>query len=83
MRRNISVSLRTNLGNGPTGTPACPVTSANLNGVIVASSVLGPAGQGLRAGDFDERVAAMCRGFTYVNMHSTAWPGGEIRGQIK
>jgi len=79
----ISVFLCTNLGNGPTGTPACPVTNANLNGVIVASSILGPAGQGLSAGDFDELVAAMRGGVTYVNVHSTTWPGGEIRGQIK
>ena len=79
----ISVCLCTNLGNGPAGTPACPVTHANLNGVIVASSILGPAGQGLSAGDFDELVAAMRRGVTYVNVHSTTLPGGEIRGQIK
>jgi hypothetical protein len=79
----ISVFLCTNLGNGPAGTPACPSPNANLNGVIVASSILGPAGQGLTAGEFDELVAAMRRGVTYVNVHSTMWPGGEIRGQIK
>jgi len=41
-----SVLLCTNLGNGPTGTPACPLASANLNGVIVASSIVGHTGQG-------------------------------------
>jgi hypothetical protein len=51
--------------------------------VIVASSILGPAGQGLSAGEFDELVAAMRRGVTYVNVHSSTWPGGEIRGQLK
>jgi hypothetical protein len=79
----VSVFLCTNLGNGPAGTLACPSPSANLNGVIVASSILGPAGQGLSAGEFDELVAAMRRGVTYVNVHSSTWPGGEIRGQIK
>ena len=79
----ISVFLCTNLGNGPAGTPACPATSANLNGVIVASSIVGPSGQGLSAGEFDELVAAMRHGVTYVNVHSSTWPGGEIRGQIK
>jgi hypothetical protein len=37
-------------------------------------------------GSFDELVAAMRAGHTYVNVHSTgadpAWPGGEIRAQI-
>ena len=79
----ISVFLCTNLGNGPAGTPACPATSANLNGVITASSIVGPADRGLSAGEFDELVAAMQSGVTYVNVHSNTWPGGEIRGQIK
>jgi hypothetical protein len=79
----VSVFLCTNLGNGPAGTPPCPATSANLNGVITGSSIVGPGGQGLSAGEFDELVAAIRRGVTYVNVHSTMWPGGEIRGQIK
>jgi hypothetical protein len=79
----ISVFLCTNLGNGPVGTPPCPATNANLNGVIVASSIVGPGPQGLSPGEFDELVAAMGRGFTYVNVHSNTWTGGEIRGQIR
>jgi len=79
----VSVFLCTNLGNGPAGTPACPATSASLSGVIVASSILGPGGQGLSAGEFDELVATMRRGVTYVNVHSSLWPGGEIRGQLQ
>lgn len=79
----VSVFLCTNLGNGPAGTQACPSPSANLSGEINATSIVGPAGQGLSAGQFDELLAAMRRGITYVNVHSNAWPGGEIRGQIK
>jgi len=79
----VSVFLCTNLGNGPAGTPACPSPNANLNGVIVASSILGPGGQGLSAGEFDKLVAAMRHGVTYVNVHSSTWTGGEIRGRIK
>ena len=79
----ISVFLCTNLGNGPANTPTCPSPSANLNGVITGASIVGPAGQGLSANEFDELVAAMRRGVTYVNVHSTTWTGGEIRGQIK
>jgi len=79
----IGVFLCTNLGNGPAGTPTCAAGSATLNGVIDSSNVIGPAGQGLSAGEFDELVAAMRRGVTYVNVHSSLFPGGEIRGQIQ
>ena len=79
----ISVFLCTNLGNGLAGTPACPAGNVTLSGTIVAANVIGPGGQGLSAGQFDELVAAMRRGVTYVNVHSTLWPGGEIRGQIQ
>jgi hypothetical protein len=46
------------------------MTGANLNGVIIASSGVGPTGQGLSAGDFDAQVATMRRGVTDVNVHS-------------
>jgi hypothetical protein len=66
--------------------PACPATAGTVTGVIDAADVIGPAGQGIGAGEFDELVAAMRAGHTYVNVHSTggtpAWPGGEIRAQI-
>ena len=65
--------------------PACPATAGTVTGVIDAADVIGPAGQGIGAGEFDELVAAMRAGHTYVNVHSTggtpAWPGGEIRAQ--
>jgi hypothetical protein len=44
--------------------------------------VIGPAGQGIAAGEFAELLAAMRAGVTYVNVHSTLYPGGEIRAQI-
>ena len=66
--------------------PACPATAGTVTGVIDAADVIGPAGQGIGAGEFDELVGAMRAGHTYVNVHSTggtpAWPGGEIRAQI-
>jgi hypothetical protein len=38
--------------------------------------------RGISAGEFDELLKAIRAGATYVNVHSTRWPGGEIRSQI-
>jgi CHRD domain len=66
--------------------PACPATAGTVTGVIDAADILGPTGQGINAGSYDELAKAMRDGQTYVNVHSTggnpAWPGGEIRAQI-
>jgi hypothetical protein len=61
--------------------PACP-PSGEVTGTIVASDVIGPADQGIAAGEIDELIAAIKRGVTYANVHTDAHPGGEIRGQI-
>jgi hypothetical protein len=79
----VSAFLCTNLGNGPAGTLACALRSGELNGVITSSSVVGPAVQGIGLGEFAELVAAIRSGVAYVNVHSTGWTGGEIRGQVK
>jgi CHRD domain len=80
---SISVFLCTNLGNGPAGTPACPPPPATVTGTITAADVTSlAAGQGIGAGEFDELVAAIRAGKTYANVHSSTWPGGEIRAQI-
>ena len=85
----ISVFLCTNLGNGPAGTQPCPAPPATISGTIVAADVspnipatAAARTQGLNTGEIDELIAAMRAGATYVNVHSTAWPGGEIRSQI-
>lgn len=62
--------------------PACPGAGGEVSGSIEAADVIGPAAQGITDGEFDELVAAMRFGATYVNVHTTAFPGGEIRGQI-
>ncbi|HYV06332.1 MAG TPA: CHRD domain-containing protein [Blastocatellia bacterium] len=36
----------------------------------------------MAAGEFAEVLAAMRAGTVYVNVHSTVFPGGEIRGQL-
>ena len=79
----ISVFLCTNLGNGPAGTQPCPAPPATISGTITAVDVTNLANErGISAGELDELLAAIRAGATYVNVHSTRWPGGEIRSQI-
>jgi hypothetical protein len=77
----ISVFLCSNLGNGPAGTQACP-PSGTVTGTIRPVDVIGPVPQGVTAGEFDELVRALRAGVAYANVHSSLWPGGEIRGQL-
>jgi hypothetical protein len=66
--------------------PPCPAgtgATETVSGVIDAADVIGPAGQGIAAGEFDELVRAIRARVTYANVHSMTQPGGEIRGQIR
>lgn len=74
---------------GGGGRPACPSPEASednpVTGTIMASDIIGPAAQGINAGEataFAELVRAIRAGYAYGNVHTTRWPGGEIRGQI-
>jgi len=79
----ISVFLCTNLGNGPAGTQPCPAPPATISGTIVAADVTNLANErGISAGELVELIKAIRAEVTYVNVHSTRWPGGEIRSQI-
>ena len=62
--------------------PACTPTQGTFEGDIVASDVVGPSGQGIAAGEMDELISAMRKGYTYANVHTTLNGAGLIRGQI-
>jgi hypothetical protein len=77
------VFLCSNLGNGPAGTPTCPTTNpGEVSGTLGAADVIGPALQGITAGQFSELLAAIRADSTYANVHSTVYPMGEIRNQL-
>jgi hypothetical protein len=54
-----------------------------VTGVITAANVIGPSGQGISAGEFDELIAAIRSGSAYANVHTVNRGGGEIRGIIR
>ena len=68
---------------GPAGTPLCPQSAGTVIRTVTAANVVGPAGQGIAAGEFAEILDAMQAGVAYANVHTSAFPGGEIRGQIR
>jgi len=64
--------------------PACPAaTSGTITGTITAANVTGPGGQGITAGDLTSALAAVRSELSYANMHTTMFPGGEIRGNVQ
>jgi hypothetical protein len=71
---------------GPTGTPVCGDPGGEgpeATGTLSATGVVGPTAQGIALGEFSELVKAIKAGVTYANVHSTLFPTGEIRGQIR
>jgi hypothetical protein len=84
MPGGVIVFFCTNLGNAPAGTQLCPTSAGTVTGTIVGGSVVGgAAGQGIPAGDFDGLVAALDSDTAYGNIHTKAFPAGEIRGQVR
>ncbi|MDQ4084874.1 MAG: CHRD domain-containing protein [Actinomycetota bacterium] len=79
----IAAFLCSNLPGAPAGTPACPARRGTVTGTIVPARVLGPADQGIAAGEFDRLVRALRVGAAYVNVHTANFTSGEIRGQIR
>jgi hypothetical protein len=68
---------------GGGGKPACPnATSGTITGMVQAADVVGPAAQGIAAGDLADITRAIRHGVTYANIHTAKFPAGEIRGQV-
>ncbi len=80
----VIVFLCSNFGPAPPGTPSCPPNDGTVvSGTLMAGDVVGPAGQGIAAGEFAEFVEALRAGAAYVNVHTAGFGTGEIRGQVQ
>jgi hypothetical protein len=80
----ISIWLCGSTSNNHPSQPAtCPTSrSGEIEATVGPANVIGPGGQGIAAGEFDELLRAMRAGVTYANVHTAAFPTGEIRGRI-
>ena len=74
--------------NGGTPAPKCPdggapAHSGTLSGFWNAADVQAVGGQNVAAGNFAGLLRFLRAGLGYVNVHTVAHPGGEIRGQVR
>jgi hypothetical protein len=53
-----------------------------LQFTITAVDVIGPTSQAITAGNFGAFLASLRAGATYINVHTPAFLGGEICGQV-
>jgi len=67
---------------GPAGTPHCPATGGTVSRSVTAADIQAVPDQNLSAGDFAGALRIVRSGDAYVNVHTTRFPGGEIRGQV-
>jgi hypothetical protein len=70
---------------GPAGTPKCPPDGGTVSrSGVTASDIQSPVpSQNLSPGDFAGALSILASGDAYVNVHTTLYPAGEIRGLVK
>lgn len=79
----IIAYLCTNVNDAPSpDVPLCPQTAGTVEGVIEADDVIGPGGNAIQPGDFASLLNAIDAAAVYVNIHTDAYPTGQIRGQL-
>ena len=59
-----------------------PDPSGTMNGILAEGDITGPDLVGALSGNLAGFIQALRSGNIYVNVHTTAYPGGEIRGQF-
>jgi len=79
----VMVFFCANVGTPPAGTPPCPPNGGTVTGTWTAASVVGPAAQNVTPGDFSAILSALNSNTAYANVHTTKFPAGEIRGQVR
>jgi len=69
-------------GGGKPGCPEGPGHSGSVSGTWTAADILPVPAQNVTAGDFAGFVRILRVHLGYANVHTTVFPGGEIRGQV-
>ena len=92
--KGMNYPVMTYFCGGPKGNPDIPqkpdcpqTTSGSITGTTTAADIIplntaGSTDQALDLHDFAGFLRALRAGSAYANMHTTRFPGGEIRGQI-
>ncbi len=79
----VMVFFCSNLPTAPAGVQACPANGGTVSGTITSANVLAVTAQNVSAGDFDALTDALMSDTAYANIHTTSFPAGEIRGEIR
>jgi hypothetical protein len=81
----IVLDFCSNLTPPPAGVPPCPVAPFTLSGTFTAANLRPSTPAIIAAGvnNFTDVVNHILSGDAYANVHTSAFPNGEIRGQIE
>ncbi|MFB3069008.1 MAG: CHRD domain-containing protein [Acidobacteriota bacterium] len=77
----IAVLLCSNEDNSPA--QACPMGEGEISGTVIAADILPISEQGVEGDEMVDLLRAIRAGAAYVNVHSSLFLDGEIRGQIR